>query len=355
MKPDLPSWDELEAMRVKFAAEHDRRVREGGAKPVMAARANGTTMVAVGSRIRASETWRTFADFLVDYVLDEVGVDWFEAERKRPAAEQHPLVQLRASFYEFTASQEVKDGMIYASPSGPAYEYLLVSYELYLLAHHMKLQESVICRLKFPKGYEGARYELFVAATCIKAGLRIEMEDESDGLRRHPEFIAQHVQTGARFAVEAKRRHRDVKVERAETRAPKVELAGLLGDAFDKNPALPYLIFLDVNLPPLEAPDGAEPADVQKQLNKTLKQIVSHESDGKDPYSALAVTNRPDLYVSATTSAPKCWAFLQAAENPRHGLLPLAVTEALLNALRHQRELPNNVFDPILESGGPPL
>ena len=335
-------------MRVKYAAEHERREREGGAKPVMSGRLNGTTVVAVGGVLRYSKQWRTFADFLIDYVVGEVGTEWFQGESEKLAADRHPLVRLRESFYEFTAAQKAEGGMIRARPSGPAYEYLLVAYELYLVAHHMKLQRRVIDRLKNREGYEGARFELVVAASCIKAGLLIEMEDESDISGKHPEFVATHPPTAFRFAVEAKRRHRIVKAERTAARADKADLSGLLTSAFKKDPALPYLVVVDVNLPPVEATDGADPDQVVKQLNATLKRLPS-EADGMEPYSVLALTNRPDLYVGVHSAAPSYWSYLQAAENPRHGGLPVEVVESLARALQHQRDLPHDVFDPILK------
>lgn len=335
-------------MHAKFLAEHERREREGGAKPVMAARLNDKTIVTVGGKLHYSTTWRTFADFLIDYVVEEVGVDWFEADWGRPPEQRHPLSKLRAAFYEFSAAQPVANGMIECAPSGPAYEYLLVSYELYLLAHHMKLQKLVIHRLKDPNLYQGARYELFVAATCIKVGLLIEMEDEEEGLIKRPEFIATHPQTSTSFAVEAKRRHRDVKVERAEARPPKADMGSLLGNAFRKKPALPYLVFADVNLPPIDALDAANPENVARQVEETLKRLARNEEDGKDPFSVVVLTNRPDLYVDVHTPAPAAWAYFIAAENPRHGFLPLAVIEALRRAVISQRELPADVHDPVV-------
>jgi len=346
-EPDIPPWHELEAKRVKFAAEADRREREGGAKPVIYGRLNGTTFVAVGGALRYSERWRTFADFLVDYVVGEVGTDWFKAEWEKPAADRHPLTKLRAAFYEFAAAQTYERGISDASPSGPAYEYLLVAYELYLVAHHMKLQKLVIDRLKNPDNYEGARYELLVAAAFIRAGLLIEMEDESDVSARHPEFIAKHPPTGFRFAVEAKRRQRDVKSERTAARPDKADVSGLLTSAFKKKPALPYLVFVDVNLPPAEAADGADPEHVVKQVEATLKRLPK-DSDGKDPYSVLALTNRPDLYVGVLNVAPSYWVYFLAAENPRYGGIPADAVEALRRVLQRQRELPADVFDPIL-------
>ena len=56
--------------------------------------------------------------------------------------------------------------------------------------------------------FQGVRYELFVAATCIRAGFDIAYEDETDKTKKHPEFVATHRLTGQKISVEAKRRHR---------------------------------------------------------------------------------------------------------------------------------------------------
>jgi hypothetical protein len=63
---------------------------------------------------------------------------------------------------------------IYTMPmTGAAAAYNWLSYNLYLIAHNVKLQERLINRLKNPEQFWGAYYETFVAAAMIKAGFLV--------------------------------------------------------------------------------------------------------------------------------------------------------------------------------------
>lgn len=66
--------------------------------------------------------------------------------------------------------------------------YLLLSYDLYLIRHHGALQKIIIERLKWEDQFQGTRHEIFAAATCIRAGFEIAYEDETDRIKKHPEF-----------------------------------------------------------------------------------------------------------------------------------------------------------------------
>jgi hypothetical protein len=92
-----------------------------------------------------------------------------------------------------------------------------------------------------------------VAATCIRAGLELELEDETDKSRRHPEFVALH-KTSVRIAIEAKSRHRPGVLGREgdlkkAVEASRADVVPLLNQALAKRPGIPFIVFIDVNLP----------------------------------------------------------------------------------------------------------
>ena len=59
--------------------------------------------------------------------------------------------------------------------------YLMVAYDLYVLRDNDKLQDDVVRRLRDRVQFEGARYQLYVAATFVRAGCAFTFDDESDG------------------------------------------------------------------------------------------------------------------------------------------------------------------------------
>ena len=70
------------------------------------------------------------------------------------------------------------------------------------------LPDSLIKRLKDFHKFQGARYEILVAAVFTRAGFDIEWIDDTKASGKHPEFIATHKRTGRKIAVEAKSRRR---------------------------------------------------------------------------------------------------------------------------------------------------
>jgi hypothetical protein len=211
--------------------------------------------VAVGKTV-AKGKWKTVTDFLVDYVRARLTGEWGDGELKKASEEQHPLIKIYLEFQRFRRREQRRQksvfGVFSAQPNGAAAHFLNLAYDLYILDNSRLLQGRILDRLRKRRNYQGARYELFVAATCIRAGLSLEFEDETDKSRRHPEFIAVH-KDGIRVAIEAKSRHRPgVLGESGDLgralAASKADVIPLLNDALGKRPGLPFIVFIDVNL-----------------------------------------------------------------------------------------------------------
>ncbi len=85
-------YDELELgrmMEARDAAEKIRQAQQGLGKPIIALKMADHQMVAVGNTVHWSKTWRTFPDFLGDYIKKKVGLEWGAAEQAKPFAERH--------------------------------------------------------------------------------------------------------------------------------------------------------------------------------------------------------------------------------------------------------------------------
>jgi hypothetical protein len=63
--------------------------------------------------------------------------------------------------------------------------YLGTAYSLYLLDHNVELQARLVHRLKNPKDFQGAYYELIVANALIRAGFKLTLEDGTDPSTKH--------------------------------------------------------------------------------------------------------------------------------------------------------------------------
>src|SRR5262249_48176441 len=147
------------------------------------------------------------------------------------------------------------NGICSGAPDGPSYAYLLLAYDLYLLGDHGKLRERFVARLKDPEEFQGARYELFVAATMIRAGFDIEPENERDLTRQHPEYVGTHRETAGGFGVGAKSRRLPgvlgFKGEPIREDGFKLDVRQVIKRALEKEEiARPYIVFIDANMPP---------------------------------------------------------------------------------------------------------
>jgi hypothetical protein len=75
-----PPTDALEFMRRQMdsinAAEYRRRLMHGLGRPIISFEANGFRIVAVGMDLRWSKGWKTFADFLMDYIKTSLTSQW---------------------------------------------------------------------------------------------------------------------------------------------------------------------------------------------------------------------------------------------------------------------------------------
>ena len=114
--------------------------------------------------------------------------------------------------------------------TGPAKAYQCFGYDLYWLQLVHKLPDSVIERLKDFRAFQGARYEVLIAAIFARAGFEIEWIDDNKASGKHPEFIATHKVTGKKVGVETKSRQRPGAMNYIGTVSPETHLKG---DVFD--------------------------------------------------------------------------------------------------------------------------
>jgi hypothetical protein len=309
-------------------AEQVRRDKFGEVRPVIHADHKGYKFVAVGSQLLYSKHWRTFPDFLGDYIKRVLTPEWGKAELAKPLQERHVVMQWYDGMCQYQRRQQRDPNGLYgAVPNGPWRAYMLLAYDLYSLQHHSTLQAAVVKRLKHPDQFQGARHELFAAATCIRAGYDIEYEDEGDSSRRHPELVALHRATGQKIAVEAKSRHRPGVLGRPGHPQPtdglRAGIERLLKDALAKPVCHPYVIFFDLNVPPFRGHPFQAPwfEEVGDSVAK-----IGDAHGGSDPFNLIVFSNQPDHYLNVAIPSPGGTILLVLGRNPQ---IPAANESAL--------------------------
>jgi len=283
--PDINADDRriAELVRHREAERYQRQQQQGLGRPIVSTSVGDQRLVAVGNGIYYSNKWRTFHDFLIQFLQHKMGQAWWEGEKSKPEAERHPL--MRAVFIATDLAQrnrKVTDGVQASPMTGASGAMFTLSYDLYCLEHNAEIQEKLLGRLRRADNYFGARYEACVAATLIRSGFTIEFENEDDRSSTHCEFTATYTATGDTFSVEAKSRQGE------QYRINKYLVAALRKEASHTR-----VVFIDINMPD----DGSEqhlPARIDRLFRKLPKMEAARVPGiGELPPAYVFVTNYP--------------------------------------------------------------
>jgi hypothetical protein len=273
------------------AMRRQRTNQQGLGAPIISAEVRGTRFVAVKNRLLHSKNWRTFIDFLGDYIKTAIGKDGWgtkEIEEKR-LEDRHPILQWYDKVCQNQREHHKEPGKVYESPiTGAVAAYYGLAYDLYCLDHNAELQAKLIERLKNSDNFYGARYEVTVAATLIRAGFSIEFEDENDRGTTHCEFAATSQRTGRKFSVECK--------HRAPSKEGEIKLAKLgktLRAALMKEANYDRIVFIDLNFPYHPKNGDVYPPQMELALHH-IRKFESNPTNKKDlPPAFLFMTNNP--------------------------------------------------------------
>lgn len=271
----------IPALRARHEAKELQRVEQQGlGRPIIAARMdNGYQFVAVNNRLHYSKSWKTFHDFLIDYLKNVTGADWGNAELKKPLDQRHPILQWYQKLCEQQRVLIQELGKVSTSRmTGAVAAYLHLAYDLYALDHNADLQAKLISRLRNQDLFAGARYEIHVAAILMRAGFSLSFENEDDRSSSHCEFTATS-STGKQFSVEAKRTESG-RVQRQLVRA------------LSKTAGHQRIVFIDLNHPDPSIGD-AVPAYLQRAFD-LLRRFETLDPQAKRlPPAYVFMTNTP--------------------------------------------------------------
>jgi len=332
-------------LRLKKKLENEEKNRRlyGEVKDIIHEDFQGKKVIAVGNKLMSSKNWKTFPDFLFDYIREVLGSNWGEEELKKPLSERHQIIQWYQYVLESRLKQKPNEAGLYeAMPDRITSAFLLLAYDLYLLSHNSQLQSKVIQRLKQPSQFQGARYELFVASTLIRAGCDLIFEDESDSTTKHVEFTAIHRPTKQRIAVEAKSKHRDKILGFESKNLPvdetKVNVRGLIENAVKKAPSDPLVIFVELNLPPIQNINNLPwQNDIRSDIN-----AVTQKRNGIPPFDLLIFSNIPHHYGKPNEKDPLKLFWIVEPISPKASRVLCDVINAIQIATKQYGSVPND-------------
>jgi hypothetical protein len=281
-------------MRQHRAQEEIRRVQQGLGKPIISNTIKDHRIVAVGNKIHWSQNWKTFPDFLNGYIKKTLGSEWGSVEIEKPFAQRHPIMQWYDAYARYQKQTVEQQGQVTsARVNGVVACYLGLAYSLYLISHNVELQDRLVKRLLDPVQFQGAYYELIVANTLIRAGFKLELEDETDGDTKHCEFSAVSHVTGKKYWVEAKMRSVSGILGKTDADGTKNEnplshLSHHVTAALKKPATDDRLIFVELNAP-FNPAEGNKPAWVEKAHHA----LVGYERRHDKARAYVIVTNMP--------------------------------------------------------------
>lgn len=332
--------------------EQERLRLYGHVRPIIHATFHSQEVVAVGNTLHFSGEWNTFFDFLEYYIKkrlnDFYGQAWGRAELQKEIGKRHPILRWYDGLCRLQQGVVPDEAGIYqVELDGPSAAYVQLAYDLYILDDNRKLQEEVLRRLKDINSFHGARYELTVAATMIRAGFDVAYEDESDNRKKHPEFVAIDKTTKETVAVEAKARRRPGLMGWLGPKDPpdtvRLSLDPLLRNAIAKAPELPYVIFIDVNMAPEDVgqPEPAWVADARAMVQRLGHGYDSFGIFTGVPFTALVLTNHPHDYAENGEPDPKKLAFTTWPNRPKHPFRHPATLDRIEFACKQYGNIPS--------------
>lgn len=343
----------LESLR---KMEKERQIY-GHAQRMVTVEIQGYRIIAVRNRLYYSKGWKTPMDFFGHYikvVLD--GGTWGNAEIAKPYEQRHPILQW---YYDVCTWQREHpqerdaDGNFGGVATGSVKAYLALAYDLWTLDNCALLQDKLIHRLKNADQFQGARYELYVIASIIRAGFDVELEDESDASQTHYELTATHRRTARKISVEAKSTGRSGMLgkggEPTAIEEIRAEIYRKVQNALRKKADYDRIVFIDVNMPPHEG--GAFEAPWLPVVVDQLKRLRDGQSrDNPYPPAFLFFTNHPYHYVGNDDVEPRQTFFFTGFNLDGFKLGPEGKDQSAVEAMTEDFKVKNAEISQLIDS-----
>ena len=305
--PSLPP----EVVR-KFMLDTQQRIEKGkfsGPPSMRLPLGHGKVGRIIWNVLRIRPEGETFHEYIINVLKWTLGEAWYKAQLRLNPDDRHVIMKWFAAYSTFTQSQippDAEPGQVHEGTlTGELKELLVLADDAYRLQLIRKLPRKLVHRLKTYDSFQGARYEIAIAATFVRCGFEIEWIEEKG--TKHCEFNAKHKTTSDVIAVETKSRHRAGMLNRAgeppSEEKLRADVESLLNQAFEQNPHnKPFAIFIDVNLPHEIAKDWPQKKWVA-EVGEIIRRYPIPSPDTPSPYTFLVFTNYAWHYEGAETAA----------------------------------------------------
>lgn len=246
----IANWHEVpqrvrNAFNRKAVEEAKHYTERGFARLPLIAGSDGNRFIIRGKEILHYTGPGTFFNFLESDLHRNLG----EAFRENA---DHPL----HAWWKAVRAQAKAADSLYSTSA--VLNYFTVAHDLFIIADNADARERLLKSLRIPQQFHGARYELLVGASLIRAGFSFEFVDEDDLTQRHSDAHAIHRRTGNAYSVEMKAKGRPGTLGKPGTaeslETMKRDVSRLLRDALAKPAQHERLVFIDMNLPPSAVP-----------------------------------------------------------------------------------------------------
>lgn len=314
-------------------------------------------MVHKGKRVRAvygtlhlRPPQETFHEFIIYILTSTLGEEWRKEQMGLPEEDRHFIMKCYIKYHEWLRknadNEEFKrTGKFSGQPDGYSQWILSLAFDIYCLQYTKHLSPSVVSRLKQNTDeFQGARYEVTVAAIFARAGFDIEfLDDKNKGEvvgEKHCEFIATDLDSELKIAVEAKSKQRDGvlhrKGEKNDEDLMKGNVHNLIKKAMLKEVGeLPYFIFIDLNTPLSLGTKIEEKAWVRDIFDNAKKQ---HNDTATTKDNAIIFTNFAHHYQEEeiASGSESLYSF---SLKPTY-LIAEKITNKIINVINHYSAVP---------------
>ena len=326
----MPVLKKLREGKRRVEAEARNRKRERGeVRPIISCDTRFGRLVAVGNKIFKTAKYADFQGFLLEHALYLIDEEWIKSESPKASGTTNPLCKWYGDTFCLIEKAKIREGQKRNFSFSPL---LSLAYDLYVLSDHLLLQERILNRLRHSDQFSAARYELFVAAACIRAGFELTYEDEGDRSRRHVEFLAIHKTSAQKVLVEAK-----------QSMAAKHNYGKLINDAVGKAGSHPLVVFVDFN----KSPELARSFLVEgnPKIHQMLSRI-NRSLNGQDLFNLLVFTNHPYQHATEEEPYPERKSLVIKAKNPllipKDRMLVTRLTRAVMQYGNIPKDFPQN-------------
>lgn len=309
----------------------------------------------IWNRIHHRPINETFHDFLRNILLWTFGKKWHEEQVKIEHEKRHVVGKWLFALSEWQRSiikdenKEIYEGheRWRGIESGEVKAFMQIAYDIYCLQIVNELPAFLVRRLRNNREFQGARYEVAVAAIIARAGFEITFLDKDMKQEKHCEFIAKHKLSNIEIGVEAKSRHRKGVLNEDGDYIANNEQGGnvwrLFREARTQKPIdIPFLIFIDMNIPPtpnIPTQDKVWVKDVMKMVNDCGLATPSKP----DPFNASIFTNYAYYYTGNSGNAPSGEYCVCISNCPETTLMNKSVLNEIIDSVSRYGQIPDEV------------